>query len=178
MRANQHSLPREGTVTGVLGALLVALWYFVFDAVAGRPFRTPNVLGKILFRGDLTPGGHDVIPQVVAGFTVVHLLLYILVGTGLTFLIHLATRNPAWRMGVWIGAVVALGLFAGLTFMLGIASGERLPVWTVLGGTVVGVVGMAGYLWRRHPRLEQTFHEAPLGSEVPAPSHPPDTRGE
>lgn len=173
MHPQQHSTVREGTITGILGAVLVALWFFVFDTAAGVPFRTPNVLGKILFRGDVTPGVRSIIPGIVAGYTLVHLILFILVGIGLTYLIHLATRDPAWRMGVWIGLVVAFGLFAGMTFMLATATGERLPLWSVLGGTFVGVAGMAGYLWHRHPRLEQTFHEAPLGSEVPAPSHPP-----
>jgi hypothetical protein len=175
MRATQHSVLREGTITGLLGALLVALWYFVFDTAAGHPFRTPNVLGKILFRGDVTPGVRSIVPQIVAGFTVLHFVLYVLTGMALTFLIHLATRNPALRMGVWLGAVIAFGYFAGLTYMLYTATGERVPLWTVVGGTALGVVSMAAYLWRRHPRLEQTFHEAPLGSEVPPPPHPPGT---
>ena len=180
MRAQQHFIAREGTVTGILGAVLVALWYFVFDVTAGVPFRTPNVLGKILFRGnitfrgDITPGLRNIVPEMVAGYAVVHLILFVLAGMGLTFLIHLSARNPAWRMGVWIGMVVTFAMFAGMTFMLTTATGERLPLWTVVGGTLVGVVGMAAYLWRRHPRFQQTFHEAPLGSEQPAPSHPPE----
>jgi len=32
---------------------------------------------------------------------------------------------------------------------------------------------MAGYLWRRHPRLGRSFDEAPLGAEVTPPQHPP-----
>ncbi len=173
MGAQQHSTAREGTITGLIGAGLVALWFFIFDLAAGMPFRTPSALGTILFRGDIAPGGRGVMPGMVVGFTIVHVVLFILAGMGLTFLFHLAARNPVWRMGVWIGLVVAFALFAGLTFMLTTATGERLPLWSVLGGAFAGVAGMAGYLWRRHPRLQQSFHESPMGSEEPAPAHPP-----
>jgi uncharacterized membrane protein YgdD (TMEM256/DUF423 family) len=59
-------------------------------------------------------------------------------------------------MGVWIGLVVGFALFCGVTFMLTTASQHRLPLWSVIGGTLAGFVGMAWYLWRRHPRLEQS----------------------
>jgi hypothetical protein len=131
------------------------------------------VLGKILFRGDIAPGVRNIVPGMVAGFTVAHLLLFVLAGMALTFLIHLSSRNPAWRMGVWMGLVVSFALFAGLMFMLTTATQERLPPWTVIGGSFIGIAAMGVYLWRRHPRFEQTFDEAPLGSEIPAPSHPP-----
>lgn len=173
MHEEQHSTFREGIITGLIGALIVAAWYLVFDAAAGRPFHTPNVLGKIFFRGDLQPGVRNVVPGVVAGYTLLHLVLFALVGMGLTLLVHLASRNIALRMGVWIGLVVAFSFFAGLTYMLATATGERLPLWSVIGGSLLGVVAMGAYLWRRHPRLTGSFREAPLGDEVEPPPHPP-----
>jgi hypothetical protein len=173
MHVREHSTVREGVVTGVIGAVIVALWYFIVDTAGGQPLHTPNVLGKIFFHGDLTPGVRQIVPQVVLGFTVVHFLAFALVGTGLALLVHLATRNIALRMGVWIGMVVAFGLYAGLTYMLGMATGERLSPWLVVSGSLLGVLGMAGYLWRRHPRLRRSFDQAPLGAEVPPPPHPP-----
>ncbi len=101
------------------------------------------------------------IPEELAGVTVVHVLVFAVAGIALTFLIHLSARDPSWRMGVWIGLVVAFALFAGVTFMLTTASGQPLPLWSVLGGTLVGLVGMAWYLWRRHPRFERSFEEGP-----------------
>ena len=104
----------------------MAVWYFIVDTAGGQPFHTPNVLGKIFFRGDLAPSATRIAPEVVIGYTVIHVLAFVLVGMGLTLLVHLATRNIALRMGVWIGLTIAFGLFAGLTYMLGTASGERL----------------------------------------------------
>jgi hypothetical protein len=170
MQDQEHSAVREGLVAGLLGAAIVAAWYFVFDTAAGKPFHTPNVLGKVFFRGDLDPGARHVVPGIVAGYTVLHLLMFGLVGMGLTYLVHLASRNLALRMGLWMGLVVAFCFFAGLTYALTTATGERVPLWSVVGGTLLGVGAMGWYLWRRHPRLGS---DAPLGAEVKTTPHPP-----
>jgi len=170
MGAQQHSTVREGLIAGLLGATIVAVWYFVFDAAAGRPFHTPNALGKVLFRGDLGPGVRDITPGIVAGYTVIHLVMFALVGIALTFLVHLATRNLALRMGLWIGLVVSFCFFTGLIYMLTTATGERVPLWSVVGGSLAAVAAMGWYLWRRHPRLAS---EAQLGDEVKTTPHAP-----
>jgi hypothetical protein len=170
MHPQEHSTVREGLIVGLLGATIVAAWYFVFDMAAGRPFHTPNVLGKVFFRGDLEPGVREVIPRIVAGYTLLHVITFALVGMGLTFLVHLATRNLALRMGLWMGLVVAFCFFTGLTYMLTTATEERVPLWSVVGGSLLAVVAMGWYLWRRHPRLAT---DAQLGDEVKATPHAP-----
>jgi hypothetical protein len=170
MHVQEHSTVREGLVVGLLGAVVVAAWYLVFDMAAGKPFHTPNVLGKVFFRGDLEPGVREIVPRVVVGYTVLHLVTFALAGIGLTLLVHLAARHLALRMGLWMGLVVAFAFLAGLTFMLTTATGERLPVWSVGGGSLLAVVAMGWYLWQRPPRLAS---DAQLGDEVKATPHPP-----
>jgi hypothetical protein len=174
MDAERHSTVAEGIATGVIGAIIVAIWYFIVDTAGGQPLHTPNVLGKIFLRGDLAPPAGRIVPQAVLGYSVIHFVVFALVGVGLTLLVHLAVRNSTLRMGVWLGFLIAFGLFAGHTYMLATASGERFSPWSVISGSVLGVLGMAGYLWRRHPGLRRSFNEAPLGSEVPPPPHPPE----
>jgi hypothetical protein len=174
MEAREHSVLREGVVTGLIGAAIVAVWYFIADAAAGQPLHTPSMLGKIFLRGDLTPGTARIVPAAVLGYSLVHFALFLLLGIGLTKLTHLASRSPTFRMGVWIGLLLAFGLFAGATYSLGLVSGERFSPWPVIVGSLLGVLGMAGYLWRRHPRLVRSLQDVPLGSEVPPPPHPPE----
>jgi len=174
MHVQDHSTFHEGAVTGAVGALVVAIWFLIVDIAAGQPLYTPNVLGKIFLRGDFGPEVGQILPEAVLGYTAFHFLLFVLVGVGLTLMAHLATRNIALRMGVWLGLVVAFGLFAGLTYMLGTATGSPLAPWSVVSASLLGVLGMAGYLWRRHPRLGRSLDEAPLGAEVKPPPHPPD----
>jgi hypothetical protein len=174
MHVRDHSTLREGALTGVIGALIVAVWYFIVDTAGGQPFHTPNILGRILFRANLPPGVRQIMPHVVFGYTVIHFMIFLLIGMGLTLLTHLASRNIALRMGVWIGLVVAFGLFAGLTYVVGITTGDRLSPWSVVSGSLLGVLGMAGFLWRRHPRLRRSFRQAALGDEVKPSLHPPE----
>lgn len=173
MHAQEHSTVREGIVVGLIGAVLVAAWYFVFDAAAGRPFHTPNVLGRIFFQSDVNPETQTIAPGVVAGYTVIHFALFSLAGMGLALLAHLASQNLGLRMGVWIGLVVSFCFLTGLIYLLAIASGERLPWWEVIGGGVLGVAGMGWILWRRHPRLASSAQEARLGDGAETPPHAP-----
>ena len=170
MQVQEHSTVREGLVVGLLGALIVALWYLVVDTAAGRPFHTPNALGGVFFRGDANPGARAIVPSLVAGFTVLHLIAFAAVGMALTLMVHLASRHLALRMGLWIGLVVAFFVLAGLTYMLTVATAERVPPWRVVLGSLLGVVVMGWYLWRRHPRIGS---DAPLGAEVKTPRHAP-----
>ena len=170
MHARQHSTVREGLVAGILGAVAVAIWYFALDTAFGRPFHTPNALGKVFFRGDLQPGVRNIVPGIVAGYTVLHVIMFVLLGIGLTGLVHLVSRNLDLRMGLWIGFVVATAFLFGITYALVTATGERVPLWTVVGGSVIGVGSMAWYAWRRHPRLASG---GPLGAEEASPPHAP-----
>jgi hypothetical protein len=97
----------------------------------------------MLFHGDLTPGTRTIVPSTLLGYTLVHFVLFAVVGMGLTSLVHQATRNTTLRMGVWLGLVVAFCFFAGMTFMVTTASGNRLPLWSVIGGSLLGVLAMA-----------------------------------
>src|SRR5438876_3203393 len=105
MGPREHSITQEGTAAGVLGAGLVAVWYFICDVVAGRPLWTPTFLGITVFRRDFAPAFRQALPEVLAGVTVVHVLAFVLAGMALTFLVHLSIRHPSWRMGAWLGLV-------------------------------------------------------------------------
>jgi hypothetical protein len=111
-------------------------------------------------------------PQAVIDYSLLHFASFFVLGIGLTWLTHLASRNPTLRMGVWLGLVISFAYFLGFMFMLYTATDQRFPWWSALVGSVLGIGSMAWYLWRRHPHLRGTFQEAPLGSEVRPPPHP------
>ena len=174
MQGREHSVIREGTIVGILGAVVDALWLLGFDVAAGRALQTPNALGRVFFAGDVHPGARVISPEAVLGFSVVHLIMYLVGGIALTGIIHLVSRNPAFRMGLWIGLVVVFAYFTGLAYMLATSTGNRVSFWPVGLGNLLGLVAMAWYLWRRHPRLGI---RAPLGSEVKVTPHAPGAPG-
>ena len=63
MQGRDHSLVREGTIVGILGAVVGAAWLLLFDVAAGRPLQTPNALGRVFFAGDVNPGAREISPR-------------------------------------------------------------------------------------------------------------------
>jgi hypothetical protein len=173
MADREHSTLREGLATGLVGGLVVAVWYLAVDLGSGNLLQTPSVLGQVFVGGDTMPTVQRVVPGAVAQYSLLHFAIFLLVGTALVALTHMATRNPALRMGVWIGLVVAFLFFLGFLLMLYSATDQRFPWWPALIGSILGFGSMALLLWRRHPGLRSTFDQAPLGDEVKPPPHPP-----
>jgi hypothetical protein len=166
-----HSTIGEGLLTGLVGGLIVILWYFGYDLGRGQVGHTPNILGQVFVGRDTMPAVRTLVPQAIVQYSVLHFAMFFLLGIGLTWLIHLATRNPALRMAVWLGLVIAFAFFIGFLFMLYTMTDERFPWWPSLIGSLLGVGLMGFYLLRRHPELREI--QAPLGDEVRPPPHPP-----
>jgi hypothetical protein len=174
MPQREHSTFREGLLTGLIGGVVVAIWYLAVDLGRGQLLHTPNVLGQVFVGRDTMPTTH-VLPQAVAEYSLLHFCVFIALGVLLVALAHMATRNPSLRMGVWLGLVISFLFFLGLLFMLYSATDQRFPWWAALVGSVLGIGSMALFLWRRHPGLRSTFDQAPLGDEVKPPHHPTES---
>jgi hypothetical protein len=172
MDRQHHSTMGEGVVTGLIGGIVAAAWHLIVDLAKGEPFHTPNVLGQVFLGGDTTPAVRTIVPEAVAGYGLLHFMIFILLGTGLVVLTHMASRNPALRMGVWLGLVIAFLFSLGFLLVLYWITRQRFPWLPALGGSLLGIGAMGLYLWRRHPGLRGTFQDAPLGAEVKAPPHP------
>src|SRR6476469_5349560 len=156
MSSREHSVLGEGALTGLIGAAIVAVWYLIVDVAKGQPLHTPNVLGQVFVGRDTTPGYH-VMPQAVAEYSVLHLVVFLVLGMLLVWLAHLASRNPSLRMGVWLGLVIGFLLFLGHLVMLANLTRQQLPWAAAIGGSNLGFAAMAFVLWRRHPRLRGSF---------------------
>jgi hypothetical protein len=173
MDHQKHSTFREGLGAGLIGGVAAAIWHLIVDLARGEPFYTPSVLGQVLLGGDISPTVHRIIPQAVVGYVVLHFLIFCLLGIGLVLLTHMASRNPALRMGVWLGLVISVLFFVGFLLALYWSTRERFPWLSAAGGSVLGVASMGWYLWRRHPGLRGSFRDSALGAEVESPPHPP-----
>src|SRR5256885_16254014 len=80
MASERRSVLREGIVAGLIGAAVVAVWFFVYDLARGRPFHTPRLLGAFVFYGAATPAPPDPALGAVLGSTVLHGLAFIAFG--------------------------------------------------------------------------------------------------
>ena len=160
----QHSTVREGFVAGLLGAAGIAVWFFILDMAAGRPFYTPNLLGSslaTLFGPDIS---RDSMFMHVALYTVFHFAVFIGVGILVAALVHRAETNPSILAGFLILFVVFEIGFYGLTALLSQRWGN-FAWWQVMGANLIAAALMGTYLWRRHPQLRGEFTFALGGGE-------------
>jgi hypothetical protein len=146
----------EGLRAGLAGAVTIAVWFFVLDAIRGRPLYTPTVLGLALFRhgaGLDNPGAITPNFDMVMSFTWAHLLVFLLIGMVTSRLIGLIERNPNLGFGVVIfatffefGFLLACMVFAEPVL--------HVLAWSeVLIGNLLAAAAIAIVFWRRHPQL-------------------------
>jgi hypothetical protein len=146
----------EGIRAGLVGASIIALWFLLVDTLAGHPLYTPALLGSALFHGSAgieSEGAVTPTLELVAGFTWVHYLVFMLIGIGAARLMALAERNPSFGFGIVLFfAVFEFGfLLASMIFAEGVL--QRLAWPAVVVGNLLAAIGMGLVLWRGHRQL-------------------------
>lgn len=159
----RHSTVREGVTAGVLGATVIAVWFFIVDIIARHPLHTPEVLGAALF-SVLGPGDHSA-AVAVATYTVVHYAAFIVVGLIATAVIHAAHREPTVLAGAFILFVAFELAFYGFVALLAHTLLEELAWYSIAIGNVLAAIAMGAYLWRRHPSLGRNLSYSLSGRE-------------
>ncbi len=166
MADREHNFLREGAIAGFLGATSIAIWFLVVDAIAGRAFYTPAVLGQGLANvlGKTVMGDSSLAH--VAGYTVFHYAIFILVGILLTVIVHQAARTPAILAGLLI-VVVAFELgFYMLTALFTESPLGDLAWWQIFVANLLAAVVMFAFLWNRHPQLGLELRQALEGTDA------------
>jgi len=150
------ALYQEGMIAGVLGALAVAVWFLALDALAGRPFWTPTVLGTALFRGGAgltAPEGVPVSLEMVLMFSWVHGMVFAGLGGLAARLLGYAERHPSAGFGVLLLFVVFQFGFIAVATMVAEPVLHVLSAWSILIANLLAAAVMTAFLWRRHPTL-------------------------
>lgn len=148
---------REGVTVGLLGASAVAVWFLVVDAMAGEPFRTPALLGGVLFHGVPDPLHPAVTALAVLQYTLVHGVVFLVFGLMVAVLLALADREPRLLFALVmlfccfeVFVVGAIAISAEWLF-------ATLAWWTIITANVLATLIMAGYLFFAHRRLVREF---------------------
>ncbi len=154
----------DGLFTGMIGAIVVAVWFLILDAAAGQPLRTPALLGGVLLHGSgSVPTQLAVAPLEVAAYTAFHFVAFVSVGIVFSYLMTLFERFPIM---FFVLLVAFLCLQVGFFFMdaaLGAQLLGQLRAWTVVVGNLLAALAMAFYQWKRHPNairgIEQLWRD-------------------
>lgn len=157
---------REGILVGILGAAIIAAWFLVIDAIAGRPFFTPAMLGSALFWGLRDPAQVEITVQSVLAYSMVHIVSLVLVGLIASAVASQVERSPSTLF-------LAIVLFAAFEFgfytvvaVLGQPLLGTLAWWSVAASNAIAAAGMGYALWRLRPDLRDRLAKHPLGATV------------
>ncbi len=162
MSRHHHSLSREGFITGVIGALMVAGWFLVTDLIQGRPLSTPSVLGQVVLFRQNEPEVALLWGPLIA-YTFFHFGAFVLFGIVLTQMIHLAMSSPLARFGLLVIGVVFVLFFVFITYAVYWETSYLFPWYSVLIANALALAGMGFYLNRSHPGLRVMYRREPLG---------------
>ena len=143
----------DGVFAGLIGASAVALWFLVVDAALREPLFTPSLVASTLLRGIPATADHAVDLSMVAAFTALHSLAFIVFGVVASWAVDQFRHTPDLPL-------ISIGLFFALEGGFVVATKLFVPdVAAVIGhgfivaGNVFAALGMGFYLhdWQRHP---------------------------
>jgi hypothetical protein len=157
MNPAERSVLREGIVAGVIGAAVVAVWFFVFDLLRGRPFLTPTLLGSFVFFGVDTPVGLEPALGPILGYTVLHGLAFVAFGIVAATMMAMSEREPSLFVAFVILFAAFEVFFFGVLSIVSDAMQAALVWWAVLVGNLLASIAMLWFFFRAHRALPHTL---------------------
>jgi hypothetical protein len=138
---------REGIIAGLIAAGIVAVWFLIFDAARGQPFRTPAILGAAAMQGVRDPSSVTVTPGLVAQYTVLHGAIFAMVGVLIAFLISTAQRQPSRLIMVFIALMCFEVAFLAVLGWWAHPVVTALRWWAILIANALAAGGMLVYFF-------------------------------
>jgi hypothetical protein len=155
MMAKQHPLIREAVTAGLLGAAAVAIWFLILDGINGRLLFTPAALGSAIFQGASGVGEVQRTAGMVLGYTLIHIVAFLIVGLIAARLMFGADNEPRVLLGAGVAFVT---MEVGVLCVLALVASwllDALSFWTVLVANVIAAAVMGWYLYRQHPQVRR-----------------------
>jgi hypothetical protein len=150
---------REGTVSGIIGGAIVAVWFLVYDVASGHPFHTPALLGAIVFSALHRPESFAVTTALVLGYSALHFFAFIMFGIASSVLMVASEREPVLALGELILFVWFELCFVAFVTFLDATAVEEIGWWNIIGGNIVALAAIVAYFEHRHPRIVRRIIE-------------------
>lgn len=151
------AVARQGAVAGVIGGIVVAVWFLIVDAAAGQVLRTPAVLGAAIFQGIFNPANVQITTPLVVGYTALHFFAFILFGIAIAILLRAADSEPVFAIAAMFLLAVFEVIFVGVLAVFDRGALRLLGFWSILVGNLFAITAMLFYFRRWHrewvPRL-------------------------
>ena len=111
-----------------------------------------------------TPSFTVVNAWAVVAYSIIHLMVFTVIGMTLTSLFHASMVSPLARPALMMSFIVFEFFFFGVTLLLEARTGPLFPGWSVLVANFLSAAAMGGWLWRHHPSIKRSIEKLPLGA--------------
>ncbi|MCU0636923.1 MAG: hypothetical protein MUE41_18795 [Gemmatimonadaceae bacterium] len=159
----RKNMLEEGITAGLIGATVIALWFFLIDLAAGRMLATPTMLGTSLAT---LVGQEPSVPAAVISYTLFHFAIFTAIGIVCAWVVHSSERAPTVLIG-FIGLVVAFEVgWIGWTAVLADRTNFGSLAWyQVFIANLLAAAAIGTYFWRQHPALGAKINQTIVGQE-------------
>jgi hypothetical protein len=144
---------REGVTAGLVGAIVVALWFMIYDFAAGEPFHTPAILGAMVFQNVTFIGAIKTTLPLVLGYSILHFFAFVAFGVALAILLAASEWEPFMALAVMLLLAVFEVFFVGFVSLIDQSALEALGWWKIIAGNILALVAMTTYFIRGHRGL-------------------------
>jgi hypothetical protein len=144
---------REGIISGILGGVIVALWFLVHDALMGQMFQTPALLGALIFNGITKPDNFAITTALVLGYTALHFFAFILFGIAASITMAASEWEPLLALGVLVLFIWFELCFVAMVTFLDQSAVQQIGWWNIIGSNVLALAAIITYYEYGHPRV-------------------------
>jgi hypothetical protein len=144
---------REGVTAGLVGAIVVALWFMGYDLASGNSFHTPAILGAMVFQNANVTDGIKATVPLVLGYTILHLFAFVAFGVALAILLAASEWEPFMALGAMLLLAVFEVFFVGFVSLVDQSALEVLGWWKIVAGNILALIAMTTYFIRSHRGL-------------------------
>jgi hypothetical protein len=147
------SVALEGVTAGLIGAIVVALWFMGYDLASGNSFHTPALLGAMLFQNANVTDGIKATLPLVLGYTILHFFAFVAFGVALAILLAASEWEPFMALGAMLLLAVFEVFFVGFVSLIDQSALEVLGWWKIVAGNILALIAMTTYFIRSHRGL-------------------------
>jgi len=144
---------REGVLAGVVGGVVVAIWFLGYDLASGDLFRTPTILGAMIFQGSAGAATAHASVALVLGYTVLHFFAFVAFGLAIAILLAASEWEPFLALGVFLLFAVFEVFFVGFVTLLDSSVVSQLGWWKIVAGNILALLAMTAYFLQGHRGL-------------------------
>jgi hypothetical protein len=144
---------REGITSGIIGALVIAVWFLGIDAVRGEMLATPVMLGNAVLSLFLDAGSSPSFAGAFLAYTAFHFIAFTIIGLIASAIVNASEHVPSFLFGFVVLLVVFEVGWLGWTTVLAQGDFGALSWLQVFIANLLASGAMGAYLWRQHPGL-------------------------